>query len=336
MGLEAREDGAGAFIGGACGNLLAELPPGGDPRRWVTLAAHLDAVPPGHATEPWMDGGRVRSRRGILAADDRAGVAILLQVLHDLRAKPLDHTGVQALFTVSEEVDTAGARSLSSGDLRGECALVLDTSGPAGAVNLASPDARRFEVRFTGRSAHAGVAPEKGVNALVMAARVVAALPCGRLDADTTFSATVLQCGDATNVVPETALLRGEARSFREGEIDRLMELQRRECEAVCAAMGGSFELTVEPMFRPFRVLDEHPLPEGLRRAAAACGLVWNPRRSGGGSDANALNALGVPAVNLAIGYYRNHSDGEYLDEAQFEDAFRLVLQYLRDLDAGN
>lgn len=335
-GLAAREDGAAEATGGTCGNLLAELAPSGAARSWVTLVAHLDAVPPGHATEPYLEGDRVLSRRGILAADDRAGVALLLELLDLLRAEPLSKTGVQAVFTVSEETGVAGADHLEPSDLRGEVALVLDTSGPPGTVNTASPDARRFEVRFSGRAAHAGVEPEKGVNALVMASKVVAALPSGRLDGDTTFNATVLQCGDATNVIPEAALLRGEARSFREGELDRLFGLLEGACTSVCGEAGGTFEMTLQPMFHPFALGPDHPTVAGLRRAAEACGLQFVARRSGGGSDANPLNAHGIPAVNLAVGYYKNHSDQEYQVLSELEGTLRLVLRFLRDLDAGS
>lgn len=334
MGLSVREDGAAGATGGACGNLLAELAPAGEARRWVTLVAHLDAVPPGHATEPYLEGGRILSRCGVLAADDRAGVALLLELLDRLRAEPLSATGVQAVFTVSEETGVAGADHLAPSSLRGEVALVLDTSGPPGTVNTASPDARRFEVRFAGRSAHAGVEPEKGVNALIMASRVVAALPSGRLDGDTTFNATVLQCGDATNVIPEAALLKGEARSFRAGELDRLFALLDGTCARVCGEAGGTFTRTLHPMFHPFALGADHPVVEGLRRAAEACGVEFVARRSGGGSDANPLNARGVPAVNLAVGYYKNHSDQEYQVLSELEGALRLALRFLRDLDA--
>jgi tripeptide aminopeptidase len=89
LGLEVREDGAASIIGGECGNLITQLPPAGEPVRWVTLLAHMDAVPPGRGVDPYLDGEVVRSRGQILSADDRAGLAIVLGLLGALKAAPL-------------------------------------------------------------------------------------------------------------------------------------------------------------------------------------------------------------------------------------------------------
>ncbi len=333
MGLEARGDGTAARTGGACDNLAVELLPAGEARRWVTLMAHMDAVPPGRAVDPYVHEGAVRTRGAILSADDRAGIAILLELLAAVRREPLCRLGLQALFTASEETGLGGAEVLDRSALRGEFGVVLDTGGPPGQVNTASPTALRFAVRFRGRSAHAGVEPEKGANALLMAARLVAALPSGRLDLDTTFSCTRASAGTATNIVPDDALVEGEVRSFREGEAGRLLALLKEEAESAARSLGGTVAVTVEALFPPYHVAEDHPAVAALLAAAEAEGWRGFAHRSGGGSDANHLNAAGLPAVNVGVGYRNPHSPEEILILDEFEGAYRWLLRFLRSLD---
>ena len=333
LGLEVREDGAGGTIGGECGNLMAELPPAGEPARWVTLMAHMDAVPPGRGVDPYLDGEVVRSRGQILSADDRAGLAIVLELLGVLKAAPLGRLGVQVVFSASEESGPSGADALVRQDLRGEFCVVLDTGGPPGQINFESPTAVKFKLRCAGRSAHAGIEPEKGVNALVIASRIVAGLPSGRVDSDTTFSCTVLRAGTATNVIPAEAILEGELRTFNPGEAERLMALVAERAREAADALGGQVEITAQAQFPPFRVDPENPFLQRLLAAAEAEGFKGFLHRSGGGSDANYLHPKGIPAVNVGVGYRHGHSPQEVLILAEFEGTFRWILRFLRDLD---
>lgn len=333
LGLEVREDGAGSLIGGECGNLFAEVPPKGMPARWVTLLAHMDAVPPGCGSDPYVSDEVVRSRGQILSADDRAGLAIALGVLEALKSSPLERLGVQVIFTASEESGPSGAEALAGQDLKGDFCVVLDTGGPPGQINFESPTAVKFKLRCEGRSAHAGIEPEKGVNALVMASRIVAALPSGRLDPDTTFSCTVLRAGTATNVIPAEALLEGELRTFNPGEAERLTALVADTSRKISQEMGGEVELTTKSQFPPFRVDPQNPYLKGLLAAAQAEGFSGFLHRSGGGSDANYLHPKGVPAVNVGVGYRHGHSPQEVLILSEFEGTYRWILRFLRDLD---
>lgn len=331
--LTAAEDDAGTKTGGTTGNHLVELLPSGEPVRWVTLASHMDAVPPGHGLAPFVEDGVVRTTGQILAADDRAGIAILFHLLRTFRESPLRRTGIQAIFTVSEESGVGGAEVLEAAQVRGEFAVVLDTGGPPGQVNTQSPSARKFTAAFTGRSAHAGIEPEKGVNALVMASQLATSMPSGRRDADTTFSFSVLSAGTATNVVPDQAVLKGEVRSYRFDEVERLLAEVRQRAEAIAAEAGGAVSVSSEEMFPPFHVPQETPWVKALFAAAEAEGFAPFAKRSGGGSDANEFNAKGVPAVNVGVGYRQGHSPQEHLLLEEFEGTSRWILRFLREWD---
>ena len=335
LGIEVRDDGCAGAVHSETGNQIVSLPPSGGARRWVSLFAHLDAVPPGFCPEPYIDGDIVKSRSGILAADDRAGVAIILQILEDLMRKPFERTGVQAIFTVSEETGVGGAHALKREDIAGDWAVVLDTGGRPGQITVQSPEACKFRAFFKGRAAHAGIEPEKGVNALLLAAKAATSVPTGRLNQDTTFSITVLKCGEATNVIPGEAVMEGEARSFEKGQLGELFAGFKGAAEAIAEESGGRLVFETLPMFSPYDVPRDHPLVSGLLNAAAACGFKGEARRSGGGSDANPLSAKGVTAVNLAIGYREAHGPQEHLVIPDFVGTYSWVSRFLAMLDSG-
>lgn len=333
MGLAAEEDGAAAQLKGEVGNLFTERLPSGEPTGWVTLSCHMDAVPPGCANDPYIDGDIVRTRGACLAADDRAGVAIALQILDDLVERPLLRTGVQVIFTVSEETGDSGADVLDPKLVKGKWVVVLDTGGKPGQMNIQSPHANAFKVVFRGKAAHAGIEPEKGANALLMAARTADRFASGRLNPDTTFCFTKTSSGKSTNVIPEEAVLEGETRSFKDGETERLLNGLKDLSESTAGEFGGTAEFESREQFPPFKLDKDHQLVEALVRAAEECGFRPEPRRTGGGSDANGYNAKGIPAVNVAVGYRQPHSKDEHLIVPEFLGTYRWITRFLRSVD---
>jgi tripeptide aminopeptidase len=211
--------------------------------------------------------------------------------------------------------------------------VVLDTGGPPGQVNNQSPFARTFSAAFTGRSAHAGIEPEKGVNALVLASKLACAIPSGRVDTETTFSFTRMESGTASNVVPERGLLRGEVRSYSESALNDLLSSLTASAKTLASEAGATVEVTSEPMFPPFHIPEETPWVRRLFAAAEAEGFRPFAKRSGGGSDANTLNDLGLPAVNIGVGYRKGHSPEEHLIVKEFLGTYRWILRFLKELD---
>jgi tripeptide aminopeptidase len=152
------------------------------------------------------------------------------------------------------------------------------------------------------------VAPEEGINALVAAARALAGMRLGRIDAQTTANFGVISGGTASNVVPERVHLVGEARSHSE----RALEAQTRHMtdllEQHAASVGARAEVKVSRAYGKIEVSPDSPLIRSVSAAIRACGLEPRLQPTGGGSDANVLNAAGVTAVNLGTGYTGPHS----------------------------
>ena len=310
LGLEVHEDGSASVTGCGCGNLVARIsgrgvaPP-------VALCAHLDTVPVDHAPRVVVADGFVRSDgETVLGADDKAAVAALLVLARRLVAEP-PAGDVELVLTPGEEVGLLGAKALDLSALTARRVFVLDSDGAPGTLIVASPTLKSIEAEFRGTAAHAGMAPELGRSAVVAAARAVAAMQLGRLDGETTANIGVLRGGTAPNVVAERCTIAGEARSHDPAKVTEQMEHMVHAIAAEAAAAGVDVEIDVRETFRGYRHEAESPLLAIGAEAAALAGLQARLVDGGGGSDANAFNASGLPALTLGAGYENAHSPQE-------------------------
>jgi tripeptide aminopeptidase len=206
-------DNAGEKVRGNIGNLIAKIPGNilGTPP--FLLAAHMDTVAPGEGVKPIVDGDIVRTDGStVLGGDDKSGCAVICEVLHRLRESGIPHGPIEAVFTICEEIGLQGARNLDLGLISAKEGLVYDSDAP-GHLVVRAPSA--VSIRFTvkGLEAHAGVAPERGLSAIKIAAEAIAAMRLGRIDDETTANLGVIEGGRAGNVIPSEVVVRGEARS---------------------------------------------------------------------------------------------------------------------------
>ncbi len=345
LGVSVVEDGAGELIGSDCGNLLARIPregrggSAGEPpgaARSVLLCAHLDTVPLAAPVEPvLLDGGWENANEGILGADNKAAVAVLLALARHISREraPVD---VELLFTVGEETSLAGARVFDASLLRSEFGYVFDHASPIGEVITGSPTHFRVQAELTGAAAHAGIRPEDGRSAILAAARAIAAMRLGRLDEQTTVNVGTISGGSALNVVPEHCSLLAEVRSLDDALAEKLAaEIVDRVHEAAnMPDCDCDVDISLERTFVGYRQAHGSIAVEVAERALRACGHEPSQVASGGGSDVNALLAMGFPAVNLANGTERNHEPGERVSVAALEGMLDVALALLENAAA--
>jgi tripeptide aminopeptidase len=318
MGLEVSEDAAAGPSGAECGILFARLP--GTGARSILLCAHLDTVEPQAAIEPVVaDGAWRNAHSGILGADNKAAVAVMLELARRWVAAP-PPVGVELLFTVSEENALAGAKAFDTGGLRAEWGYVFDHATAIGDVVIASPTYFRLEAEFHGAAAHAGIRPEDGRSAIDAAARAIAAMRLGRLDDQTTANVGSIAGGSGgTNVVPEHCRLLAEARSLDDARVGEVIAEMVDHVHDAANATECDVDVGVERLFQGYRTRGTAPVVVAAEAALRDCG--YEPRRiaTGGGSDANALQAAGFECLNLANGTERNHEPGERVTLAALE-----------------
>lgn len=337
LGVEVVEDGAAAQTGAGAGNLLARIP--GRAPESVLLCAHLDTVPHSGPVEPVLvDGGWESAGETILGADNKAAVAMLLEVARrtSIEGAPV---GIELLFTVSEERALAGAKAFDVGLLHSPFGYVFDHASPIGEIVTASPAYVRWEAELTGQAAHAGMHPEEGRSAILAAARAIAQAPSGRLDEETTVNVARIDGGveGATNIVPERCRIVGEARSLSEAGLDEAMSdvvdvLHDAANDPECPC---DLDITVERLFSGYRRKASSPAVQAAEAALRERGYA--PRRvlSGGGSDANAFEAEGFTCVNLANGTERAHQPTERVSQASLEGMLDVTYALLDELGGG-
>jgi glutamate carboxypeptidase len=276
---------------------------GGAPR--VLVLGHHDTVFPlgTLAQRPFRVADGKATGPGVF--DMKGGI---VQAIHAVAALQ-DRSGVEMLFNADEEVGSQSSRSLIE-DRALACGnvLVLEPSGDGGAVKTGRKGTGTFEVLVRGRAAHAGLEPEKGVNALVEASRQVLAIAeFGDADAGTTVTPTVAHAGTADNVVPAEARVRVDVRVTGPQEKARVESLMR----ALTPSLEGAVLEVTGDINRP-------PMPESASATLFPIAREVMPGIAGvavgGGSDGNFTAARGVPTLDgLGAVGGGAHADHEFV-----------------------
>jgi tripeptide aminopeptidase len=322
-GFVCQTDGAGNVIAQKAGS-VADAPR-------IFYSAHTDTVQPtAGLVVREVDGVFRTSGDTILGADDKAAVAEILEAMRVLDEHDIPHGDLQVILTTGEEIGLVGAKALAPEVIAGGIGFVFDASGATGAVITEAPTHDWLEVHVTGRAAHAGFAPEKGVSALQIACRAVDRMRLGRIDPVTTANLGSMGGGTADNIVAEHAWLRIEARSrHRETLAEQVRHM--REClEEAAAHYGGTVAIQQE---RDYEGYSRGPEDAPVRIAAEAwrrLGREPELRPTGGGSDANVFNARGVPAVVLSCGYRDAHTVDEHVALSQMVAAAEWAVEIAR------
>ncbi|MBA2475171.1 MAG: M20/M25/M40 family metallo-hydrolase [Actinobacteria bacterium] len=323
LGLEVAEDGAAAEVGSTIGNLLCRLERTQTAGTPIFLCAHLDTVPPEGPIEPVVEDGMVRNAGGtILGADDKAAVAVMLDAARRVVEEGRAHAGVELLFTPKEEVGLLGASAFDENRLAARTGYVYDHAAPIGDVILGAPYSHALEVRFRGRAAHAGMYPEEGRSAIAAAARAIADLRLGRIDAEATANVGTIVGGSAGNIVPERCSFLAEVRCHDEHRLAELLQ-EMLDVIAFAASEGDcAVETTGRRSYRGYRFRRSDPAIELAARALSRSGYEPRFGLSGGGADANVFNDRGLACVNLANGMIDIHTPDERI---AVEDLERMV-----------
>ncbi|MDD2630429.1 MAG: M20/M25/M40 family metallo-hydrolase, partial [Limnochordia bacterium] len=205
---------------------------------------------------------------------------------------------------------------------------VIDSDGPPGTIVNGAPYHYDFRAVIHGKAAHAGVAPERGINAIVVAAAVIQQIEFGRIGPDTTSNIGVIHGGKARNIVPDRVELTGEIRSFDEEKAQAQLSRIREVLTTTTSEYGAKFCFDVEKSYGGYRVLPDHPGVSIAKQAAERIGITPTIKQSGGGTDANILNELGITTVPLGIA-----AQGEHTKEEQIRVADLIkVAEHLTEI----
>jgi tripeptide aminopeptidase len=330
LGMEPVVDDSAPLTGSDTGNILVRVP-GNAAGPAILLGAHMDTVGPTEGMTPVLRDGVIYSNgETVLGADDKAGIAIILSVLAELQVGDARHGDIEIVFSVQEEVGLFGAKHLQA-DLHADFGYILDSSEDVGSIVNQAPSKVDLDFVLEGKAAHAGVCPEKGINAIVAAASAVARLRTGRIDAQTTSNVGVISGGKARNIVPDRADVAVEVRSTNKEKLEREVKAVLKAFDEAAAASGARLTVLRDAPFETFIIPETHPVIANAFRAARSIGIEPHIRTSGGGMDANIFNSRGLPCVGLGLGVADPHSPQEHIPVAQLEAGVMFLKALLTE-----
>jgi tripeptide aminopeptidase len=333
LGLHVVEDDTTGATGHGAGNLICTLEATKENVDAIYFTSHMDTVVPGKGIKPSIkDGYVITDGTTILGADDKAGLAAMLEAIRTLKEQNIQHGKIEFVITAGEESGLVGAKALDPALMTAKFGYALDSDGKVGTIIVAAPTQAKVKATVYGKTAHAGVAPEKGVSAITIAAKAIAKMPLGRIDHETTANIGRFEGGTQTNIVCDLVHILAEARSLVPEKMEEQVKKMKEAFESVAQEMGGSAEVDIEVMYPGFKFGNGDHVVEVAKRAAARIGRNSELQTSGGGSDANVIAGNGIPTVNLAVGYEEIHTTNEKMPIEELEKTAELVLAVIQEV----
>lgn len=340
LGVEHHIDNAGEKIGGDSGNIIAKVPASNPGYPALLFSSHMDTVGPVKGINPIVDGDTIRSDgTTILGADDKSGIAAILELIRVLQENQLPHGHIDIVFDVAEEIGLMGAKLLDFSQFKAKMAMVLDNSDLTKITNRA-PSANRMTYEITGVETHAGMNPEKGISAIEIASRAIAGMTLGRIDHETTANIGTIEGGTATNIVAKSVKITAEARShdvekleaqsdhMKQAFLDQIPHFERDVDGKIIRA---EFKEERHRDFTSMHISESAPVYQLVYNAGKRIGLNLTPKVAGGGTDANIYNINGIETVVIGTGMTDPHTVKESIKIRDLVDTTRLLLAIIEE-----
>lgn len=331
FGMDIKEDQSMETTGLGANNLIATLK-GDSEKEPLMFSSHTDTVTPGNGIQVIEKDGILYSKgETILGADDKAGIAIMIEAIQRIKEDSIDTGNLEFVLSPGEEIGLIGSSALDMSMIEASMGYVLDSGGSVGKVTIASPTLFMYDVSITGKAAHAGLEPEKGVSAVAILSDALKKIKMGRIDERTTANIGVIQGGEATNIVMDSLLVKGEVRAIDPAKADTLIAEMVAAFEEAASLHGGEVTIDIRKMATGFDVSDDEQVMTLLLSAGEQLGYEIIRETSGGGSDANVFNEKGKRVVNLSVGYEKIHTTEEYIPVEEMEKAVLLVIELAKN-----
>lgn len=333
--VEIIEDDSASLTGSDTGNIIIRFPGTKQENDPIFFNTHLDVISPCIGVKVHWDGHDVFSSSGdtVLGADDKAGIAILIEVMLTILEKNIEYSPVELLFTTCEEIGLLGAKAFSPSNLRAYYGYALDSTGVDNVITGA-PAANYIIAEIQGQAAHAGLNPSHGISAIQLASQAVSKLPLGQLDEQSTANIGLISGGTATNIIPDFVQLKGEIRSHSLTRLHRYIDqFKSIFFDTINSWEDPRYSLNSHPVLS-FQSPEQYPLMalsddtdvlQLVKKAGHSLDRPLNFGRAGGGSDANIFNHKGLPTAILGIGMTHVHSTSEQIRLSDMHRTAELV-----------
>lgn len=309
------------------GNLIAKLPAKGcEGKEPILLSCHADTVKPGIGIEPVLKDGIIRSKGDtILGADDKAGIAEMLEALRIAEV----HPPIEVAISREEEIGLFGVKNLDYSKLTAKKGFLLDND-TLDTIIIGGPSYFAIDVTVKGKSAHAGMEPEKGINAIVAASKAISALNLGRLDHETTANVGIIEGGIVRNGVPDKAEFKAECRSLKHDKAQKLADEMKEIITKEVESFGAKVEIKENNLCKAVDIPESSFTVELSKKALKSVGIDAKATFMTGFTDASIYNNMGIEMAVVGIGARNEHATDEHIYIEDMEKASKMIVELMR------
>jgi len=332
LGFKVLFDNSKEKTGSNTGNLIGKLK-GNPSLEPIMFSAHLDTVSPGINIEPVIKDGLIYSKGDtILASDDKSGIVAIIEGVRYILENKIDHGDIEVVLTTCEESGLLGSSNLDYELIDSKLAFVLDGGGDVGKVFNQGPAQSLLDINFHGKSAHAGLNPEDGINAIQVAARAINSMNLLRIDEETTANVGTIQGGRATNIVTDLVNVKIEARSLNEEKLRSQIDSLVDSINSATEAFKTKADIDIIPKYPVFSISRDHRIISLVTKALENIGLEAEILPTGGGSDTNIYNGKGIDSIILSTGMEDVHTTNEFIKIENLIKSTELVASIIKSL----
>lgn len=334
IGAEIYLDESQDTYGGNCPTIFAHIKGEG---QGVTFSAHMDVVEPNKNVKIVEEEKIIRTDGNTtLGGDDKAGLATVLYAIKYLKENKIAHRDIYCIFTPGEEAGMLGAQNINWKEVYkninpAKNMIVVDNAGPSCHVAYQAPCASNYFLKAYGKTSHAGINPEAGINAIKILAETISKIKLGRIDEITTANISEIHCDFPTNVVPDYAYCHGEMRSHKKEKLEQYLSDFEKIGKESAKKYGGKFEIEKEFVYPPLTSKDDLKFAKEFQKIYADMGIDADLQIIGGGSDANFFAEEGFNSIIIGAGMEKVHTKEEYVVIEEFIKAAKAIIKYLTE-----
>ena len=301
------------------------------------LSSHMDTVVPGINIKPIIKKKYITSAGNtILGADDKSGLAIIIELLETLVEKKIPHLNIEVAITTCEEIGLLGAKFLDYKLLKSKSGIVLDSTSPDRLV-IKGPSSDYFSIEVNGIEAHSGINPEKGISSIKVAAEIINKINIGRLSKGTTLNIGKIDGGSAINIVPGKTTILSEIRSHDESKIKKILDKIKKDIlkiEHKYKKTNKKFSIKFKKnrIYDSINISKNEQVVKRILKASKKINYLTTPVETGGGADANFFVKNGIKTVNLGTGMREFHTINEKLILDEFFTSAEIVYNFFTDV----
>ncbi len=313
------------------GNLIVKFPAKNSKSKTsIAFCCHADTVKPGVGIVPIVDleKGIIKTDgTTILGADDKAGIAEIIEMIRAAEK----HPPLEIILTRCEEIGSLGAKNLDFSLLDSKRAYVLDMDAPNELV-IGEATHIHMDVTYTGRAAHSGVEPEKGISSIQAAVRAIYNMKLGRIDEGTTANVGMFNGGEARNNIPETTKILAECRSLDHEKAIRISEEMKAIFTKASDESGTKINIETTMISKGYQISADSEIVKEFVLALNKHNVEPELKVIVAGTDASLFNENGVAAVVVGIGCREIHSKGEYAIISEMETTTNVLVSLVEGL----